>query len=104
MQDPTLGKKNFNDKLVTVVTGDEKISGTTGIRTQGLKIPSLHSIAELPNHISRSLTIYHQILVPDYIALHLHPSVGQTSIPHTSPPYEDSSMNLFFLPHVGRQM
>ena len=33
-------------------------------------IPSLHSTTELPNHMSLSLMIYHQIPVPDYIAIH----------------------------------
>ena len=75
------------------VTGGEKILGSTGIRTQASGIPSLHSTTELPKHMSICLTIYHQKPLPDYIAIHLHLSVGQTSILHTTPPYKDLSVN-----------
>ena len=58
--------------IIKKVTGGEKISGSTGIGTEGLRNTVLHSTTELPNHMSICLMIYHQIHVPDYKAIHLH--------------------------------
>ena len=58
------------------------ISGSTGVQPRASGTPFLHSTTELPNHMSISLMIYLQIPISDYTAIHLHLSMGQTSILH----------------------
>ena len=48
-----------------------------GFEPRATGIPSLHSTTELPNHVLICLRIYHQIRVPDFIAIHLHLSMGR---------------------------
>ena len=47
-----------------------------GIEPRASGILSLHSTTVLLSHMSICLTMYDQIPVPDYIAIHLHQSVG----------------------------
>ena len=60
--------------LGTNITGGEKISVSTGIWTPGLR-NTVPTLPQLPNHMWICLTIYHQIPVPNYIAIHLHLSM-----------------------------
>ena len=55
---------------IAYVTVGEKISARPGFEPRASGILSLHSTTELPNQISISLMIYHQMPVPDYIAIH----------------------------------
>ena len=61
------GVANVAIILVLDVTGGEKISGSTGFELRASGILFLHPTTELPNHMSVSLMIYHQIPVPSYI-------------------------------------
>ena len=54
---------------------NKKYRAQLGFERRASGIPSLHSTTELSN-MSIGLTIYYQIPVPDYIAIHFHLSVG----------------------------
>ena len=60
----------------------KKYRARPGFKPMASGTPSLHSTMELPNHMPICLTIYHQIPVPEYIAIHLDLPVGLTSIQH----------------------
>ena len=53
----------------TSVTAGEKYHAQLGFKPRVSGIPFLHFTAELPNHMLVGLRIYHQIPVPDYIAI-----------------------------------